>query len=228
MGLIYRACDLALSRAGASTITELSLYGVPALFIPFPYAIRDHQYYNAKEIEELGGGLVIRQEKAELNTVLKLLEKLLSNREEFSKAITRFAEQNPCEKILNSLQEFKEIEELGGGLVIRQEKAELNTVLKLLEKLLSNREEFSKAITRFAEQNPCEKILNSLQEFKEIEELGGGLVIRQEKAELNTVLKLLEKLLSNREEFSKAITRFAEQNPCEKILNSLQEFLPRY
>jgi UDP-N-acetylglucosamine--N-acetylmuramyl-(pentapeptide) pyrophosphoryl-undecaprenol N-acetylglucosamine transferase len=106
MGLIYRACDLALSRAGASTITELSLYGVPALFIPFPYAIRDHQYYNAKEIEELGGGLVIRQEEAEPGIVLKLLEKILSNREEFSKAITRFAEQNPCEKILNSLQEF--------------------------------------------------------------------------------------------------------------------------
>jgi UDP-N-acetylglucosamine--N-acetylmuramyl-(pentapeptide) pyrophosphoryl-undecaprenol N-acetylglucosamine transferase len=106
MGLIYRACDLALSRAGASTITELSLYGVPALFVPFPHAIRDHQYYNAKEIEGLGGGLVIRQEEAELNTVLKLLEKILSNREEFSKAIAYFAEQNPCEKILNSLQEF--------------------------------------------------------------------------------------------------------------------------
>jgi UDP-N-acetylglucosamine--N-acetylmuramyl-(pentapeptide) pyrophosphoryl-undecaprenol N-acetylglucosamine transferase len=104
--LVYRACDLALSRAGASTITELSLYGVPALFIPFPYAIRDHQYYNAKEIEGLGGGLVLRQEEAEPGIVLKLLEKILSNREEFSKAIARFAEQNPCEKILNSLQEF--------------------------------------------------------------------------------------------------------------------------
>lgn len=106
MGLIYRACDLALCRAGASTITELSLYGVPALFIPFPHAIRDHQYYNAKEIEGIGGGLVLTQEEAELNTVLKLLEKILSNREEFSKAIACFAEQNPCEKILNSLQEF--------------------------------------------------------------------------------------------------------------------------
>jgi UDP-N-acetylglucosamine--N-acetylmuramyl-(pentapeptide) pyrophosphoryl-undecaprenol N-acetylglucosamine transferase len=76
------------------------------LFIPFPYAIRDHQYYNAKEIEELGGGLVIGQEEAELNTVLKLLEKILSNSEEFSKAIACFADHNPCEKILNSLQEL--------------------------------------------------------------------------------------------------------------------------
>lgn len=51
MHLIYRASTIALSRSGASSITELSLYGIPSLFIPFPHAIYDHQFYNAKEIE---------------------------------------------------------------------------------------------------------------------------------------------------------------------------------
>ena len=48
--------DFAVSRSGASTLWELTANGVPALYIPYPYAAGDHQYYNAKFIvdNELG------------------------------------------------------------------------------------------------------------------------------------------------------------------------------
>ncbi|WP_461829540.1 UDP-N-acetylglucosamine--N-acetylmuramyl-(pentapeptide) pyrophosphoryl-undecaprenol N-acetylglucosamine transferase, partial [Aquifex sp.] len=82
MNLIYSASDFAISRAGAGTITELSFYGIPTLFIPYPYAADDHQYYNAKEIEELGGGRVPRQEEAALKKVMKDLSYSVANREE--------------------------------------------------------------------------------------------------------------------------------------------------
>jgi len=106
MDLIYRASSVVISRAGASSITELSLYGIPSLFIPYPYSVRDHQYYNAKEIEELGGAFVLRQEEVELSKVLKILDQLLSNREEFSRNIKNFAEPNACQKIVDHIQNF--------------------------------------------------------------------------------------------------------------------------
>ncbi|RMH80631.1 MAG: undecaprenyldiphospho-muramoylpentapeptide beta-N-acetylglucosaminyltransferase [Acidobacteria bacterium] len=103
MELIYKASDLAISRAGASSITELSLYGIPTLFIPFPYAIHDHQYYNAKEIEELGGGITLRQGDASLERVLENLEKMISDRDGYSKSISTFANPLACQDIVKYL-----------------------------------------------------------------------------------------------------------------------------
>ena len=51
----YRDTDVALTRAGASTCTEIALMGVPALMVPFPYATDDHQTLNARELEKVDG-----------------------------------------------------------------------------------------------------------------------------------------------------------------------------
>jgi len=54
--------DLAVSRAGASTVWELTAAQIPTLFIPYPYATRDHQYYNALYHKKEGAGWVVRQD----------------------------------------------------------------------------------------------------------------------------------------------------------------------
>ncbi len=59
-GLLQRA-DLAISRAGAGTITELAFTGTPAVLIPYPYAAEDHQTYNAQEYKHAGAGVVYQQ-----------------------------------------------------------------------------------------------------------------------------------------------------------------------
>jgi UDP-N-acetylglucosamine--N-acetylmuramyl-(pentapeptide) pyrophosphoryl-undecaprenol N-acetylglucosamine transferase len=59
-GLLQRA-NLAISRAGAGTITELAFTGTPAVLIPYPYAAEDHQTYNAKEFKEAGAAVVYQQ-----------------------------------------------------------------------------------------------------------------------------------------------------------------------
>lgn len=54
MAPLYRRADLAVCRAGASTCAELSLFGVPALLVPYPHAANDHQTANARALERAG------------------------------------------------------------------------------------------------------------------------------------------------------------------------------
>lgn len=59
-GLLQRA-NLAISRAGAGTLTELAITQTPAILIPYPYAAEDHQAFNAASFVKAGAGLVFRQ-----------------------------------------------------------------------------------------------------------------------------------------------------------------------
>lgn len=105
MGLIYSATDIAICRAGAGTISELSFFRLPALFIPYPYATGDHQYYNAKEIEELGGGFVLRQEDATAEKVIALVDRIVANISSMKEAIGSFAVPDAPDLIINELLE---------------------------------------------------------------------------------------------------------------------------
>jgi UDP-N-acetylglucosamine--N-acetylmuramyl-(pentapeptide) pyrophosphoryl-undecaprenol N-acetylglucosamine transferase len=57
----YAEADLVICRAGASTVTEIAAVGAPALFVPFPFAVDDHQTTNAKFLVDSGGGWLVQQ-----------------------------------------------------------------------------------------------------------------------------------------------------------------------
>ena len=59
MACVCRAADLVICRAGASTISELTALGVPALMVPSPYVTNNHQEKNARALEEAGGAAVV-------------------------------------------------------------------------------------------------------------------------------------------------------------------------
>ncbi len=61
MDLIYAAADFVISRAGASSVSELCLVGKPVLFIPSPNVAEDHQTKNAKAIVEKNGALLLKE-----------------------------------------------------------------------------------------------------------------------------------------------------------------------
>ena len=61
MDLVYAAADIVISRAGASSVSELCIVGKPTLFIPSPNVAEDHQTKNADAIVNKGGALMLKE-----------------------------------------------------------------------------------------------------------------------------------------------------------------------
>ncbi|MBQ9346020.1 MAG: undecaprenyldiphospho-muramoylpentapeptide beta-N-acetylglucosaminyltransferase [Oscillibacter sp.] len=61
MAVVMRAADLVISRAGASTVSELTALGVPALLVPSPYVTNHHQEKNAQALADAGGAAVLAE-----------------------------------------------------------------------------------------------------------------------------------------------------------------------
>jgi UDP-N-acetylglucosamine--N-acetylmuramyl-(pentapeptide) pyrophosphoryl-undecaprenol N-acetylglucosamine transferase len=72
--------DAIIARAGALAGYEILATNTPVVFIPFPYAIDDHQYHNARYFASLGNATVLREEQATSQKVVEELFKLLSRR----------------------------------------------------------------------------------------------------------------------------------------------------
>ena len=75
---LIRRADLAVSRAGASTLWEVTANGLPALFVPYPYAAGDHQFYNAKYLVDKGLAWSYRESDGYTRNLITLLENDLS------------------------------------------------------------------------------------------------------------------------------------------------------
>jgi UDP-N-acetylglucosamine--N-acetylmuramyl-(pentapeptide) pyrophosphoryl-undecaprenol N-acetylglucosamine transferase len=73
------AADLVVARAGAMTVAELTACGKPALLIPLPTAIYDHQAKNAKVMEEAGAAVVIRQAELSGERLANILTGMLDD-----------------------------------------------------------------------------------------------------------------------------------------------------
>lgn len=76
--LQMRNSDLVISRAGANTITVLSLYKQKAILIPIPWSSKNEQLLNAKYYEKTGLGTVLEQDKLTPDSLLTLIEQMLN------------------------------------------------------------------------------------------------------------------------------------------------------
>lgn len=77
MATVYQAADLALARAGGTTIAELRACGLPSVLVPFPHAAEDHQRRNAEAVARAGGAVVLEEEdlgNGHLHSLLTLLD----------------------------------------------------------------------------------------------------------------------------------------------------------
>ncbi|OLP19722.1 undecaprenyldiphospho-muramoylpentapeptide beta-N-acetylglucosaminyltransferase [Leptolyngbya sp. 'hensonii'] len=107
-GLFHRA-NLAISRAGAGTLTELAIAGLPAILIPFPFAAEDHQAYNAAAFAEAGAALVFRQSELTPDTLEAKVTHLLQAPErlqEMSAQARSLAVPDSAERLAQTLRQL--------------------------------------------------------------------------------------------------------------------------
>lgn len=76
MAAVYEWCDIAITRAGALTIAELAAAGVPALLVPYPHAVDDHQTRNAAFLVECGAAKLIAQAELSAEGLAQALRRL--------------------------------------------------------------------------------------------------------------------------------------------------------
>ena len=81
MAEAYAWADLAVCRAGALTVAELCAVGLPALFIPYPSAVDDHQTANARPMENVGAAAIISESDLSAELLANLLREWLSSRQ---------------------------------------------------------------------------------------------------------------------------------------------------
>lgn len=76
---LYRQADLVISRAGATTLAELACAGIPAVLIPYPGSMGDHQLKNAEYFALAGGCRIVHQPKPEeTSTLTKVVASVMS------------------------------------------------------------------------------------------------------------------------------------------------------
>jgi UDP-N-acetylglucosamine--N-acetylmuramyl-(pentapeptide) pyrophosphoryl-undecaprenol N-acetylglucosamine transferase len=79
--LAYAAADLVVSRAGASTVAEVTACGIPAVMVPYPFATGRHQEANARALERAGGAVVVADEDLSPELLAERIEALVDHRE---------------------------------------------------------------------------------------------------------------------------------------------------
>jgi UDP-N-acetylglucosamine--N-acetylmuramyl-(pentapeptide) pyrophosphoryl-undecaprenol N-acetylglucosamine transferase len=81
MAALLQRADLAISRAGAGTLTELTVTQTPAILIPYPFAAEDHQAYNATVLTQAGAAIMARQGELTAETLAQMVAELLADRD---------------------------------------------------------------------------------------------------------------------------------------------------
>jgi len=109
MASAYQWADIVICRAGALTVSELAMAATPAIFVPLPHAVDDHQTKNANFLVSQGAARLIKQceltpaSLSEQLTVLFSDQKLLNN---MSQAALEAADSNATEKVAQLCQQL--------------------------------------------------------------------------------------------------------------------------
>ncbi len=79
MPIVLKAADLAITRSGAMTISEITHAKIASLLIPSPNVTANHQYYNAKSLSDVGAAIMIEEKDLSSEALIKIIKELKEN-----------------------------------------------------------------------------------------------------------------------------------------------------
>ena len=105
MDLVYAAADIVISRAGASSVSELCIVGKPVIFIPSPNVAEDHQTKNAQAIVDKKGALLLKESEldSQFSVVFESLVKDPEKQKQLSKNIKQLALTEATKQIVDEI-----------------------------------------------------------------------------------------------------------------------------
>lgn len=84
IGRAYQCADIVITRAGATTVSELAALGKPSILVPYPYAANRHQETNAQMLTRVGGALMVPQEELSGEKLADILTECMDNRKKLT------------------------------------------------------------------------------------------------------------------------------------------------
>lgn len=108
MDFVYAAADIIISRAGASSVSELCIVGKPVIFIPSPNVAEDHQTKNAQAIVDAKGAILLKESELEsqFSIVFEALLKDNGKQNQLSENIKKLAKPSATKAIVEEIRKL--------------------------------------------------------------------------------------------------------------------------
>ena len=108
MDFVYAAADIIISRAGASSVSELCIVGKPVIFIPSPNVAEDHQTKNAQAIVDAKGAVLLKESdlESQFSIVFEALLKDKGKQSQLSENIKKLARPNAVKVIVEEIKKL--------------------------------------------------------------------------------------------------------------------------
>lgn len=103
--------DMLVSRAGATTIAEITALGIPTILIPSPYVTANHQVKNAQALVKKGAAAMILEDQLDARTLLVQADKIMNNpevREKMAKASQNIGKPNAADLLIKVLKQAEQ------------------------------------------------------------------------------------------------------------------------
>lgn len=109
---LLKKTDVLVSRAGASTLSEISSLNVPSILIPSPYVTENHQYKNAMDLVSKNAAMILEEKDLKGDTLLRMVEKVLDDKvytKKIKENLKHFEVRNSASKIYDEIVKLTEV-----------------------------------------------------------------------------------------------------------------------